>query len=65
MCVGAMLHARISKLVFGAYDFKTGAAGSVFNVLEESKNNHQISVQGGVLEEQSAAMLQAFFKARR
>lgn len=65
MCVGAMLHARVKRMVFGAYDPKTGAAGSVFNVLEESKNNHSIEVQGGVLETQSAAMLQEFFRARR
>ncbi len=65
MCIGAMLHARVKRLVFGAYDSKTGAAGSVFNVLESSKNNHSIEVQGGVLETHSAALLQTFFRARR
>jgi len=65
MCVGAILHARVNKLVFGAYDPKTGAAGSVFNVLDDAKNNHSIEVQGGVLETQSAALLQEFFRARR
>ncbi len=65
MCVGAMLHARIKKLVFGAFDPKTGAAGSVFNLFEDSRHNHSVDVQGGVLEKESAELLQTFFQQRR
>ncbi|MEM7402013.1 MAG: tRNA adenosine(34) deaminase TadA [Pseudomonadota bacterium] len=65
MCVGAMLHARIKKLVFGAYDPKTGAAGSVFDLLTDPSHNHAVEVQGGLLEEESAKLLQNFFQARR
>lgn len=65
MCVGAILHARIKRLVFGAYDPKTGAAGSVFNILTDTRHNHVVEVQGGVLEEESSELLQKFFKQRR
>jgi tRNA(adenine34) deaminase len=65
MCVGAILHARISRLVFGAYDPNTGAAGSVFNILDDARHNHKVNVFGGVLQNQNAALLQAFFKQRR
>ena len=65
MCVGAILHARIKRLVFGAYDPKTGAAGSVFNILDDTRHNHVVEVQGGVLEEESSELLQKFFKQRR
>jgi len=65
MCVGAMLHARIKRLVFGARDPKTGAAGSVFNVLDDASHKHVIAVQGGILKEESTELLQSFFKQRR
>ena len=65
MCVGAMLHARINRLVFGAYDPKTGAAGSVFNLLNDNRQNHDIKVKGGVLQDECAEILQEFFRKRR
>jgi tRNA(adenine34) deaminase len=65
MCAGAMLHARLKRVVFGAADLKTGAAGSVINLFEQSQLNHQTQVQGGVLTQECAAVLQAFFRLRR
>ena len=65
MCVGAMLHARIEKLVFGAYDPKTGAAGTVFNLLENGQHNHQIQTVGGVLRQKCSVLLKDFFSQRR
>ena len=65
MCVGAMIHARVERVVFGAFDPKTGAAGSAFDLLTDSRHNHRIEVVGGVLEETCAETLRAFFRARR
>ena len=65
MCAGAMVHARIQRLVFGAYDPKTGAAGSVFHLLASDQLNHQVSVAGGCLAEPCGALLKRFFKERR
>jgi tRNA(adenine34) deaminase len=65
MCSGAMLHARLARVVFGAADPKTGAAGSVLNLFAEARINHQTKVQGGVLAAESSALLQAFFGERR
>jgi tRNA(adenine34) deaminase len=65
MCSGAMQHARIAKLVFGASDAKTGACGSVINLMSEPKLNHHCEVMGGVLAEECGAVLSAFFKQRR
>jgi tRNA(adenine34) deaminase len=65
MCIGAMIHARIKRLVFGAYDIKSGAAGSVFSVLGSGGTNHTIEVLGGVRESECAEVLRSFFAARR
>jgi tRNA(adenine34) deaminase len=65
MCVGAMLHARIARLVFGAYDEKAGAAGSVVDLCGHRQLNHRLEVNGGLLREESAALLGAFFETRR
>jgi tRNA(adenine34) deaminase len=65
MCAGAMLHARLRRVVFGACDPKTGAAGSVLNLFDQKRINHQTEVLGGVLESQCAKTLQDFFKTRR
>lgn len=65
MCAGAMVHARITRLVFGAADPKTGAAGSVFDLVQAPELNHRVEVTPGVLGEECSAMLRAFFQARR
>ena len=65
MCVGAMLQARIARLVFGAYDDKAGAAGSVVDLADSRQFNHRIEVNGGLLSADSAALLKKFFAARR
>jgi tRNA(adenine34) deaminase len=65
MCAGAMLHARVERLVFGATDPKTGAAGSVLNVFLEKQINHQTQVEGGIMGEECGQILRDFFKERR
>jgi tRNA(adenine34) deaminase len=65
MCAGAMIAARIKRLVYGARDPKGGADGSVFDVLRSSKTNHRLEVTAGVLEAETAAQLARFFSQRR
>ncbi len=65
MCVGAMVHARVARIVFGAADPKTGACGSAMALHEHGSHNHRIEVCGGVLAESSAERLRGFFRARR
>ena len=65
MCAGAMLHARVERVVFGAADPKTGAAGSVLNVFSEKQINHQTQVEGGIMSEECGQILRNFFKERR
>lgn len=65
MCVGALLHARIARVVFGASEPKTGACGSVIDLFAEKRLNHHAEVVGGVLAEESAQLLSSFFAARR
>jgi len=65
MCAGAILHARIERLVYGAREYKTGAHGSVMDVFAEPRLNHHCEVTGGVLAEECAEMISGFFEARR
>lgn len=65
MCAGALLHARVERVVFGAYDLKTGAAGSVFDVLLDKRHNHQVQLTGGILQQACVEQIQAFFRERR
>jgi len=65
MCAGAMIHARVERLVYGATDPKTGAAGSVLNVLQHPQLNHRIDITRGVLEEACGEKLRRFFRERR
>jgi tRNA(adenine34) deaminase len=65
MCVGAMIHARVAHLVYGASEPRTGALGGAFNLQEANRHNHYFTVESGVLAEESSQMLQAFFRARR
>ncbi|BCQ36130.1 tRNA adenosine(34) deaminase TadA [Erwinia rhapontici] len=65
MCAGAMVHGRIGRLVFGARDAKTGAAGSLLDVLRHPGMNHQVQIEQGVLAEECAALLSEFFRQRR
>jgi tRNA(adenine34) deaminase len=65
MCLGAMIHARISRVVFGAYDEKTGVCGSCQDLSTSDCFNHKIELQGGVLAIESKELLQQFFKNKR
>ena len=65
MCAGALVHARVQRLVYGAADPKAGAAGSVFNLVRSDALNHRLEVEGGVLAEECGELLRAFFSRRR
>ena len=65
MCVGAIVHARITKIIFGAYDPKTGMAGTKDNCFEKPYHNHQVEIKGGILEKECAHQLTLFFKQKR
>lgn len=65
MCAGALVLARLSRLVFGAFDPKGGACGSLYNIPQDPRLNHQVTVTTGVLEEQCANLLRNFFRRRR
>ncbi len=65
MCAGAIIHARVERVVLGTFDPKGGAAGSIFSILGTDKLNHEVDVTGGVLETECADLLKAFFKSKR
>jgi len=65
MCSGAMLHARVGRVVYGAADPKTGAAGSVLDLFSSKQINHQTSIEGGIMSEECGQLLRDFFKGRR
>ena len=65
MCVGAMLNARVAKIVYGARDDKAGALGSVYDIGRDGRLNHRIEVYGGLMEPECAALLRDFFRSRR
>ncbi len=65
MCAGAMVNARIRRIVFGAFDLRAGACGSIMNIAEDSRLNHRIEVVSGVLEEECRKLLQDFFREKR
>jgi tRNA(adenine34) deaminase len=65
MCSGAMMHARLARVVYGAADPKTGACGSVLNLFEQERLNHHAQTTGGVLAEASASLLREFFRSKR
>ena len=65
MCAGAIIHARIAEVIYGADDPKTGAAGSRFDTLLSADHNHRVNVEGGLMAETSADLLRRFFRSRR
>lgn len=65
MCAGAMVQARLKRLVFGARDPKGGAAGTLYNIVQDARLNHRLMVTGGILEEECADELQCFFRRKR
>jgi len=65
MCAMALVHARVKRVVYAASDPKTGACGSVFNLIADPRHNHSVEVQGGLLAEQAGQQLSAYFKRKR
>lgn len=65
MCAGAIIHARLKRIVIGALDPKTGACGSVFNIINNQANNHQLIISKGVLEKECSRIISQFFKQKR
>lgn len=65
MCAGAMIHARLSRLVYAIDDSKTGACGSVFNLLQSEKLNHSVEIEKGILADECRCLIQDFFKKKR
>lgn len=65
MCAGALVLARVKRLVYGATDPKAGAVGSLYNIVQDPRLNHRLEVEGGVLADEAAALLTAFFQAKR
>ncbi|HAU91210.1 MAG TPA: tRNA adenosine(34) deaminase TadA, partial [Alteromonas sp.] len=65
MCAGLLVHSRINRLVFGAFDAKTGAAGSVMQLCQHPQLNHQLEISGGVLADKCGGIISEFFKRRR
>ncbi|MCZ6802970.1 MAG: tRNA adenosine(34) deaminase TadA [Proteobacteria bacterium] len=65
MCAGAIVNARLSKLIYAVDDPKTGACGSVFNLLQTEELNHQVEIEKGILEEECRSLIQTFFKEKR
>lgn len=65
MCAGAMVHARIRRLVYGAHDPKSGACGSLYDIVQDTRLNHQLELTRGILEEECRDLIQRFFKSRR
>ena len=65
MCAGALIHARLAKLIYAADDPKTGACGSVFNLLQTNELNHKVEIEKGIMEEECRSLIQAFFKEKR
>ena len=65
MCMGAAIHARIARLVFGTVDPKAGAAGSLYNLAADKRLNHRIEVVSGIMEEECRTLIQDFFRVRR
>ena len=65
MCAAALVHARVGRLVYAAADPKSGAAGSIMNLAQDPRLNHRIDVEGGLMREAAAELLQGFFRARR
>ena len=65
MCAGAIVHARLAKLVFAAADPKTGACGSIFNLLQTEELNHKVEIDKGIMEDECRLLIQTFFKEKR